>query len=258
MSTDLPLAAKIAGVAANAARAEILSRFHRVTSRTKKDGSPVTEADIAAEKAIRRILRESFPEIPIRGEELGGGNGESRYWIVDPIDGTLSFTRGIPLFGTLIALIEDGKTQVGLIDLPVLDERLLATRGGGTTLNGNHVRVSQETQLQNAIISCSDSYCFDLWEARPMLNRLVEAIPKLRAYTDAFGHAQTICGRVDAMVDLALKDWDIAATQLLVEEAGGRCHKIDRSDRHEYGFGLIFGSPPLVDILVDWLQELRI
>ena len=258
MQTDLLLAAKIAEAAANAARPEILSRFRNVKSQSKDDGSPVTEADIAAEKTIRSILTEAFPDIPIKGEELGGDTTGSRYWIVDPIDGTLSFTRGIPLFGTLIALVEEGETQVGLIDLPALDERLLATRGGGTTMNGSPVRVSQEKQLENAIISCSDNYCFDLWQARPMLNRLVESAPKLRAYTDAFGHTQTICGRIDAMVDLALKDWDIAPTRLLVEEAGGRCHQIDRSDRYDYGFGLIFGSPPLVEILVDWFQELRI
>jgi fructose-1,6-bisphosphatase/inositol monophosphatase family enzyme len=137
-----------------------------------------------------------------------------------------------------------------------LDERVVGHRGGGVTRNGQSVRVSQENHLAEALVACGDAYCFDLWQARPLYQRLTDKIPKLRAYTDAFGHAQTICGGADAMVDLALKDWDIAATQLLVEEAGGRCHRIDRSNRFDYGYGLIFGSPALVETLVAWFEEL--
>ncbi len=232
-----------------------MTRFRRVGVALKADGSPVTEADREAERAIRRVLGEAFPDIPVVGEEEGGAAGP-RHWIVDPIDGTLSFSRGVPLFGTLIALVEDGETKLGVIDLPALGERLVGFRGGGVRRNGTAVRVSREADLGQALVACGDFYCFDLFEARPMLERMVAEIPKLRAYTDAFGHAQTIGGAADAMVDLALKPWDVAATTLLVEEAGGHCRTIDRSDAFDYGLGLIFGAPALVEQLGAWFDEL--
>lgn len=251
---DLLRAARVAEAAADAARREILPRFRRVAVEHKADGSPVTEADREAERAVRAVLREAFPEIAVVGEEEGGEPAE-RYWIVDPIDGTLSFSRGVPLFGTLIALMEGGEAQVGVIDLPALDERTVGVRGGGAKRNGVPVRASRERDLGAALVACGDFYCFDLWDERPFLERLVARAPKLRAYTDAFGHAQTIAGSVDVMVDLALKPWDIAATQLLIEEAGGACRVIDRSTEHDYGWGLVFGSPALVELLTAWLEE---
>ncbi|NIP93592.1 MAG: inositol monophosphatase, partial [Akkermansiaceae bacterium] len=136
MSRDLQHAAEIAAGAAEAARGEVLSRFRRVGFETKADGSPVTEADRAAERVIRDRLERAFPDIPVLGEEFGGEARGDCYWIVDPIDGTLSFTRGIPLFGTLIALVEGGRSQVGVIDLPALGERVVGYRGGGVTRNG--------------------------------------------------------------------------------------------------------------------------
>jgi fructose-1,6-bisphosphatase/inositol monophosphatase family enzyme len=117
---DLAQLSKAAGVAADRARAEILPRFRRVAVEHKADGSPVTEADRAAECAIRDFLREATPEIPVVGEEFGGESHGGPHWLVDPIDGTIAFSRGIPLFATLIALVEDGAPVLGLIDLPTL------------------------------------------------------------------------------------------------------------------------------------------
>jgi histidinol phosphatase-like enzyme (inositol monophosphatase family) len=251
--TDLLRAARVAGAAADAARREVLPRFRHVAVERKADGTPVTEADREAERAMRAVLLEAFPDIAVVGEEEGGETAD-RYWIVDPIDGTLSFSRGVPLFGTLIALVEGGETQVGVIDLPALDERIVGVRGGGAERNGVPVTASRERDLGAAIVACGDFYCFDLWNERPFLERLVAEAPKLRAYTDAFGHAQTVGGSVDVMVDLALKPWDIAATRLLIEEAGGACRVIDRSEQHDYGWGLVFGSPALVDQLSAWLE----
>ena len=121
---QLEQAARSAETAADAARAEILPRFRNVPVETKRDGSPVTEADLAAERVIRDCLADAFPEYAILGEEFGGAAAQGPCWVVDPIDGTIAFSRGIPLFTTLIALLEDGEPVLGLIDLPTLDINL--------------------------------------------------------------------------------------------------------------------------------------
>jgi inositol-phosphate phosphatase/L-galactose 1-phosphate phosphatase/histidinol-phosphatase len=250
----LPDAARVAEAAADAARGEIVPRFRNVSVETKGDGSPVTEADLAAERAIRAVLREATPEIGILGEEYGEeGAVEGRTWLVDPIDGTLSFSRGIPLFGTLIALLEDGVPVLGLIDLHALGERTVGWQGGGVRCNGRPVRVSTRTDLAEAIVAHGDPYCFDLFGDRPAWEKLAQNLRCLRGYTDCFGQSQVISGTVDAMVDLCLQSWDAAPALLLVREAGGRAALLDRGPEHAYRFGMVAGSPPLVEQLLDYV-----
>lgn len=254
---DLETAARAAEAAADAARKEILPRFRRVAVETKADGSPVTEADRAAERAIREVLRQHDPEIGILGEEYGeqGATG-ARHWVVDPIDGTIGFSRGIPLFGTLIALVQEGEPVLGVIDLPALGERLVGWRGAGVRANGVPVRCSQQSELGRALVAHGDPAAFDVFGARPAWERLAREVPLLRGYTDAFGHAMVLRGGVDAMVDVALSPWDVAATQCLVREAGGRCTTLDRTAEGRK-LGLVFGSPALVEVLADWLRPSR-
>jgi len=247
---DLEAAARVADEAANLARAEILPRFRSVSVETKADGSPVTEADRAAERAVRAHLAAAFPDFGVMGEEFGAEGGDGPQWIIDPIDGTIAFSRGIPLFTTLIALVEDGQPVLGLIDCPTLDERYLGWLGGGCRRNGAPVRVSQATDLRRALVSHGDPFCFDRFGARDAFLRMAREIPMLRGYTDGFGHAQVLGGGVDAMVDVDLNPWDAAATQVLVPEAGGRC--VTRKGANGK-LGLVFGSPALVDALADWL-----
>jgi histidinol phosphatase-like enzyme (inositol monophosphatase family) len=249
---DLAAAALAAEAAADLARAEILPRFRNVAVETKSDGSPVTEADRAAERVIRAHLRTAFPDFGVLGEEFGedaDGNDGPR-WIIDPIDGTIAFTRGIPLFTTLIALVDAGEPVLGLIDCPATGERFVGWRGGGCRRNGHPTAVSQETDLRNAIVSHGDPFCFDRFGARETFERMAREIPMLRGYTDAFGHSQVIGGGVDAMVDLDLNLWDAAATQILVKEAGGRCVTLPGPGGK---LGLIFGSPALVEQLEEFL-----
>jgi myo-inositol-1(or 4)-monophosphatase len=249
----LEAAARAAELAADRARAEILSRFRRVGVETKQDGSPVTEADRAAERVIRATLREAFPDFGVLGEEYGEEGARSgRCWVVDPIDGTLAFSRGIPLFSTLIALLDEGEPVLGLIDLPGVGERYVGWQGGGVRRNGEPVRVSQETDLRRAVISHGDPFCFDFFGMRPGFERMARELPLLRGYTDAFGHAMVLGGGVGAMVDLALNVWDAAATQVLVPEAGGRC--VTLPPRHGK-LGLVFGAPALVDQLLPMLAD---
>jgi histidinol phosphatase-like enzyme (inositol monophosphatase family) len=252
-SIDLEKAAAVAEAAADLARAEILPRFRSVAVETKDDGTPVTEADRAAERVIRRRLQESFPEFSILGEEYGEKErSDGPEWIIDPIDGTIGFSRGIPLFSTLIALAVDGEPVMGLIDLPALDERYVGWKGGGCRRNGKPTRVSEETDLRRAIISHGDPFCFDERGERPAFERMAREIPMLRGYTDGFGYAQVLGGGVDAMVDLGLRVWDVAPVQILVPEAGGRCITLSEQKGK---VGLVVGSPTLVDQLTGFLAS---
>jgi histidinol phosphatase-like enzyme (inositol monophosphatase family) len=248
---DLERIAKAAQAAADLARTEIMSRFRSVAVETKEDGTPVTEADRQAEQAIRRHLSDAFPQFGILGEEYGSeGNLEGPQWIIDPIDGTIAFSRGIPLFSTLIALAVDGEPVMGLIDLPALNERYVGWKGGGCWRNGARISVSTESDLKRAIISHGDPYAFDNFGERAAYERMTREIPMLRGYTDAFGHSLVLGGGVGAMVDLDLNLWDVAATRLLVPEAGGRCVTLPQ---HQGKYGLVLGNPSLVDQLVDFL-----
>jgi histidinol-phosphatase len=248
----LQKAALTACRASDAARKEILPRFRSVSVEHKADGSPVTEADLAAEKAMREVLRADFPEFGILGEEFGVEGSGSVQWIIDPIDGTIAFSRGIPLYSTIIALVEDGEPILGLIDLPALDERIVGWKGGGCRRNDKPIQVSSESSLERAVISHGDPYCFDNAGERDAFSRMAREIPMLRGYTDAFGHAQVLAGGVDAMVDMDCNPWDVAATQILIPEAGGRCVTRERpGDKID----LVFGSPALVDQLTDYLKK---
>jgi histidinol-phosphatase len=244
---DFETIAQAAESAADLARREILPRFRSVAVETKADGSPVTEADRAAERVIREHLRGEFPDHAIIGEEFGSqGPPDGPCWLIDPIDGTIGFSRGIPLFTTLLALLEAGEPVFGLIDCPALGERYVGWKGGGCRRNGQPTRVSRETDLRQAIVSHGDPFCFEAFGARRVFERMVAECALLRGYTDAFGHAMVLAGGVGAMVDLWLNPWDAAATQVLVPEAGGRC--VTLHDRHGK-IGLVFGSPALVERL---------
>jgi myo-inositol-1(or 4)-monophosphatase len=250
---DLERAAAVAQQAADAARREILPRFRNVAVETKRDGSPVTEADRAAERAIRAALAAYDPAVGVLGEEYGDERGGAdRWWVVDPIDGTIAFSRGIPLYSTLIALVVENEPVLGLIDLPSLDQRIVGFEGGGVRRDGTPIRVSEETDLRRAIVAHGDGFAFDFFGERAAHDRMAAELPMFRGYTDAFGHALVLQGSVGAMVDVGLNPWDAAATQCLVVEAGGRCITLDRSEEGR-GLGLVFGGPALVEQLARYL-----
>lgn len=250
-SESLAAAATIAEAAADAARLEILPRFRSVAVETKEDGSPVTEADREAEQAIRRVLREHYPDHGLVGEEYGEDiqTGSPLRWVIDPIDGTIAFSRGIPLFSTLIALMEEDEPVLGLIDVPALNQRYVGWRDGGCRLNGNEVQVSRADDLQRCLVSHGDPFCFEQSGQSAMFERMAREIPFLRGYTDAFGHSLVLSGGIDVMVDLDLNLWDAAATQVLVREAGGECEVRTMPTGK---LGLVLGSPALVEQLSGW------
>jgi histidinol-phosphatase len=191
----------------------------------KEDGSPVTLADTEAEAVIReRLLTAPFGPLDILGEEEGlSGSGTQHRWTVDPIDGTRAFVRGIPLFGTMIALEDaaQGRAILGVIHLPMLDVTLAGARGLGTTRNSAPVRLPESVPLEETILCVGDVAQFTAAGREDDFRRLTARHGYVRGYTDCFGHSLVIAGQAGAMVDPALNPWDIRPTEALVEAAGG-------------------------------------
>ncbi len=253
---ELDAALAVAHRACDAARAEILPRYGRVAIETKGDGSPVTEADREAERAIRSVITEACPDDAILGEELGASAGRAsrREWVVDPIDGTIAFSRGIPLFTTLVALLVDGEPVLGVIDLPAVGDRIGGRRGGGVRRGGAAgaapgapVGVSSGPALRDALVCHGDLFCFELAGLRAAYDAMSHAIPKLRGYTDGFGHLLVLTGAADAMVDCDLNPWDAAVTRALAPEAGGACRIRERAGGAK--LDLLFGAPATVEAI---------
>lgn len=188
----------------------------------KGDGSPVTIADRDAEQLIRRLVRDRFPAHAVIGEEFGEAEHDASHrWIVDPIDGTSSFIRGVPFYGVLIALEIDGEPVVGVTHFPALDETIAAARGHGCRWNGRLAQVSTTASLADACVCYTD--------ARQIEERLGAGWPALHARTaiqrgwgDCYGHGLVATGRADIMIDPRMHAWDCAALIPILEEAGGR------------------------------------
>ncbi|MCQ2054247.1 MAG: inositol monophosphatase [Fibrobacter sp.] len=211
---------------------ELQSNLGNVKYKSVKD--VVTIADVSSEKLIVDGLREAFPTHSIRTEEAGIIEGsDSRYrWIIDPVDGTVNFSRGIPLWGISIALHFEGKPLVAVVNLPKLGELFTAIKGRGTFMNGNPVHVSGESNPTHAIVSNGD---FNVGDAAKInacnsrnFAREAEAFERVKCLGSAvIEGCFTACGRIDCFVMTMSYPWDIAAIALLVEEAGGRSTHID-------------------------------
>jgi len=216
----LPMAVDIAEEASEIA----YSYFRKkILIETKQDLSPVTMADKSTEEFIRQKLKNAFPSCGILGEEFGLENGDFEYvWTVDPIDGTRSFIRGIPLFGTLLGLLHKGIPVLGVVVLPAIEETYWAGHQLGAFCNGVAIRVSTIHTLGNAMVGCADISAFRETKRLPMLNHLMEKTELLRGYTDCFGHVMVARGALDAMVDPVVAPWDVVPLACLITEAGGQ------------------------------------
>jgi histidinol phosphatase-like enzyme (inositol monophosphatase family) len=188
----------------------------------KSDNSPVTIADRNAEQILRKKIAADFPGCGIIGEEFGNEKPTAEWvWTIDPIDGTRSFIRGIPLFATLLSLLHHGEPVVGIIALPALGETAWAVKGKGAFCGNRRLRVSQNEELSSAVISTADYYCFKTKKCLRLLNQLNSKTAINRTYPDAFGHLLAIQGSIDVMVDPWAYIWDFAPCKILAEEAGG-------------------------------------
>ncbi len=196
----------------------------------KHDGSPVTAADLAAETLIRERIAEEFPADGILGEEHGDREGTSNLtWVIDPIDGTKAFTRGVPLYSTLLALVDEHGPAIGVIHLPGLDETVWAGRGLGCFRDGEPCRVSERATLDGAAVMTSG---FGYWPDQ-MLQRVLSSPTLLRTWGDAYGYALVATGRAEAMVDPLANPWDVAPIAVIIAEAGGRFSTLDGSEGPE-------------------------
>lgn len=213
-----------------------LKWFHpSVEVKIKADGSPVTEADQAAERLLRRELAERRPQDAVIGEEYGSGGGTGgRTWYIDPIDGTLSFVRGVPLFATLLALEDAHGMAAGVIHLPALGRTVAAGRGRGCFLDGSPVSVNDRSRLEGSVL-CTSGY--DLLPA-DAAERLHRSPLTLRGWGDAYGYALVAAGRIEAMCDPVVNPWDVAPMAVIIPEAGGVFTDFGGRPDHRSGTGL--------------------
>lgn len=203
---------------------------------TKADGSPVTVADKAAETLMRNAIAEAFPNDRILGEEFGdtGTAPSGREWVIDPIDGTKSFTAGVPLWANLLAVIDDGVPVLGIINLPAMNETVIGIQGKGAFCNGEACRVSDRATLDGAYAMTSG---VRYWP-HGGLDRLADAGVILRTWGDAYGYALVATGRVEAMIDPLANKWDVAPISVILTESGGRFTDLSGVDRIDGGNGL--------------------
>ncbi len=189
---------------------------------SKADHSPVTIADKKTEEALRTELQRAFPSHGIVGEEFGAEFPDREFvWTIDPIDGTRSFIRGIPLFGTLVSLLERGEPVLGIAALPALDETYVSAKGLGAYCDGHPLHVSATASLESAFVCCGDTNAFEAAGKQDYQRALFEQAQLVRGYSDCFGHLLVLRGAVDAMVDPVVSLWDIAPLVSLISEAGG-------------------------------------
>ncbi|WP_394270955.1 inositol monophosphatase family protein [Qipengyuania sp.] len=228
MSAHFDAELAIAHRLADAARGEIAPLFRSgVLAERKSDASPVTEADRAAEAAMRRILEVERPQDGIVGEEYGVTEGRSgRQWVLDPVDGTISFMVGRPIFGTLIALLEDGWPVLGIIDQPISEERWAGRLGAPTTLNGRPVRTRRCRALEDAALATSSPHYFDAGQAEAYMALAHKVAGNARqgmiAYGgDCYNYGLLASGHVDIVCEAGLQVFDYAALVPIVEGAGG-------------------------------------
>lgn len=217
---------------ASAAEEQIMPRYHNCAVNQKRDGSDVTEADLAAEKMMREMIARRFPAHAVLGEEFGASQDsrQRHQWILDPLDGTTWFALGVPIFGVLVALLEDNEPILGVIHLPAMGETVYAARGLGcwfkiANSTPIQVHVSASVPLKDAIVSAAGVHGSDIYlgdgEIPYHLTALIQQARKFRFCGDCLQHALVCRGRIHAAVDTIMKPWDSAAIITCIEEAGG-------------------------------------
>lgn len=194
----------------------------------KTDNTPVTRADKECERFIRESIAKEFPNDAILGEEEGesqrqpGSQIPSRKWIIDPIDGTYNYARGIPIFSTLLALEQDSDIVLGIIHNPAMSETYYAEVGSGTYKNGQRISVSQISLIEEShfVFGAPSRILEDgLWDG---FTRLIKASYRQRGFGDYMNFAYVFEGKAEAMLEVGLAPWDLAAMKILIKEAGGK------------------------------------
>ncbi len=200
-----------------------LSYFRqKILIEMKENMTPVTVADKKTEEFIRNEIAQRYSEHGILGEEFENSGLDREFvWTIDPIDGTRSFIRGIPLWGTLLGLLHRGEPVLGVMVLPAINETYSAAHGLGAFCNGVPIHASPVHKLESAVVSMGDVNCFESSGRQALLKKLQERAELCRGYTDCFGHSLVFRGAVDVMVDPLVSIWDVAPLAVIAKESGG-------------------------------------
>jgi histidinol-phosphatase len=193
-----------------------------VVPEAKADDSPVTIADKESERLMRRLIEASYPDHSILGEEEGETRPGATYkWILDPIDGTRSFVRGVPLYAVLVGLERAGEMVVGVINCPAVGDFLVAAQGQGCAWNGRQTRVSSVAALRDGLVLTTDTRAMTTYGRGEEYERLVAASAMQRTWSDAYGYVLVATGRAEVMLDPKMSTWDCGALLPVLREAGG-------------------------------------
>jgi histidinol-phosphatase len=224
-SPELQAALDAAEKAADIAR----SLYQRnIEIRIKADKSPVTEADVRCEMAIREIIEARFPAHGFYGEETGMHRQDAEsLWIVDPIDGTKAFVREYPMFSTQIALMRAGEIVLGVSSAPIYGEVAYAERGRGAFLNGKPIAVSQVATIESAHLSCGNMKSLATGPQWPRYGAMIARANRIRGYGDFLHYHLLAAGKIDAVIETDINILDVAACAAIVNEAGGRFTELD-------------------------------
>jgi histidinol-phosphatase len=228
---------RLAHVMADSVDDQTMSRFKALdlAVETKPDLTPVTDADKAAEEAIRGQLARARPRDAVLGEEFGSSGAGARRWIIDPIDGTKNFVRGVPVWATLIALVDEGRPVVGLVSAPALGKRWWAAEGTGaftgkSLASAQRLKVSSVTKLEDASLSYSS---LSGWQERGNFQEflsLTDTVWRTRAYGDFWSYCLVAEGAVDIACEPELNLYDMAALVPVITEAGGRFTSLEGAE----------------------------
>lgn len=201
---------------------------HNVDVRIKADKSPVTEADVRCEVAIREIIESRFPAHGFYGEETGSRDQDAEsLWLVDPIDGTKAFVREYAMFSTQIALREKGDMRLGVSSAPVYGELCYAERGKGVFLNDKPIAVSQVSSIEDAFISVGNMKSLATGPQWKRYGEMIARASRIRGYGDFLHYHLLASGKIDVVIETDINILDIAACVAIVNEAGGRCTQLD-------------------------------
>ncbi|MBG0741557.1 histidinol-phosphatase [Paeniglutamicibacter antarcticus] len=228
---------RLAHVLADSVDSQTMSRFKALDLQveTKPDLTPVTDADKSAEDSIRSQLSRARPRDAVLGEEFGSSGHGSRRWIIDPIDGTKNFIRGVPVWATLIALVDEGRPVVGLVSAPALGKRWWAAQGTGAYTGkslaaASRLRVSNVSELSDASLSYSSLSGWKERGNREQFISLTDKVWRARAYGDFWSYCLVAEGAVDIACEPELNLYDMAALVPIVVEAGGRFTSLEGAD----------------------------
>ncbi len=222
-----------------------------VTVDRKADASPVTIADREAEAYLRAAITARYPDHAILGEEEGSSGGaDTEYrWILDPIDGTKSFIRGVPLYGVMIGVLRRNEPVVGVVNMPALGEIAYAAQGLGCYWNGRTCRVSQTATLADGLLLATRASRYDKYGKQEAFDRLVASAYEFRTWGDCYGYVLVATGRAEAMLDPVMQIWDAAALLPILREAGGTFTDWQGKPTIENGEGLATNGVVLEEVL---------